>query len=172
MKLINSFHGATCICKLLRTKLSNKKQRSAKPLLNDEQTNPRVLGHPSKNVGSNLEAKFPSSSRTILASFIEPEGNSAATRPRAWCPRYRRPDDEASDGVKGELVDRAVSIETSLKQSIRHQQSCQQTENAPAAVEARWRANPHHQECLANAWNRGEDVAFINYDSLNGNRQN
>ena len=172
MKLINSFHGATCICKLLRTKLSNKKQRSAKPLLNDDQTNPRVLGHPSKNVGSNLEAKFPSSSRTILASFIEPEGNSAANRPRAWCPRYQRPDDEASDGVKGELVDRAVSIETSLKQSIRHQQSCQQTENAPAAVEARWRANPHHQECLAVALNRGEDVASINYDSLNGNRQN
>ena len=172
MKLINSFHGATCICKLLRTKLSNKKQRSAKPLLNDDQTNPRVLGHPSKNVGPNLEAIFATSSRTNFASFIEPGGNSAANRPRAWCPRCRRPDDEASDGVKGELVDRAVSIETSLKQSIRHQQSCQQTENAPAAVEARWRANPHHQEYLANAWNRGEDVASINYDSLNGNRQN
>ena len=172
MKLINSFHVATCICELLRTKPSNKKQRSAKPLLNDDQTNASVLGHPTKNVGSNLEAKFPSSSRTILASFIEPEGNSAANRPRAWCPRYQRPDDEASDGVKVELVDRAVSIETSLKQSIRHQQSCQQTENAPVAVEARWRANPHHQGCQANAWNRGEDVASINYDSLNENLQN
>ena len=172
MKLINSFHGATCICKLLRTKLSNKKQRSAKPLLNDDQTHPRVLGHPSKNVGSNLEAKFPASSRTILASFIEPEGNSAATRPRAWCPRYRRPDDEASDDVKVGLVDRAVSIETSLTRSIHHQQNCQHTENAPVAVEARWKANPHHQGCLEVVVNRDEDVAFINYDSLNENRQN
>ena len=166
MKLINSFHGATCICKLLRTKLSNEKQRSAKPLLNNDQTSARVLGHPTKKFGSNLEAKFPSSSRTILASFIEPEGNSAANRPRAWCPRYRRPDDEASDGVKVELVDRAVSIETSLKQSIRHQQSCQQTENAPVAVEAHLRANPLRQGCLADVLSRDEDEALINYDSL------
>ena len=107
-----------------------------------------------------------------MVSFIEPGGNSAANRPRAWCPRCRRPDDEASDDAIGELVDKAVSIETSLKQSIRHQQSCQQTENAPAAVEARWRANPRHQEYLANAWNRGEVVTFTNYDSLNENLQN
>jgi hypothetical protein len=68
--------------------------------------------------------------------------------------------------VKGGLVDREVSIETSLKRSIRHQQSCQQTENALAAVEAHWKANLHHQECLAVVLNLGEDVASTNYDSL------
>jgi hypothetical protein len=68
--------------------------------------------------------------------------------------------------VKGGLVDREVSIETSLKRSIRHQQSCQLTENALAAVEAHWRANLHHQECLAVVLNLGEDVASTNYDSL------
>ena len=58
MKLINSFHGATCICSKLSAKLFNEEQRSAKTLLVDVQTNPKILGRPSKNVGSNLEENF------------------------------------------------------------------------------------------------------------------
>lgn len=73
----------------------------------------------------------------IRASFIEQADSSAANPPHAWCPRCRRPDDEASDDAIGGLADRAVSTEMSLTRSIRHQQSCQQTGNAQAAVEAR-----------------------------------
>jgi hypothetical protein len=73
----------------------------------------------------------------IKVSFIEQADSSAASPPHAWCPRCRRPDDEASDDAIGGLADRAVSTEMSLTRSIRHQQSCQQTGNEQAAVEAR-----------------------------------
>ena len=173
MKLINSFHGATCLVHLLITKVSLNKQKSVELWFNYDQSEIKSPRETIKNsLDSNHEAKLDSAASEISSSFIEPGGNSAANRPHAWCPRYRRPDDEASDDVKVGLVDRAVSIETSLTRSIHHQQNCQHTENAPVAVEARWKANPHHQGCLEVAVNRDEDVAFINYDSLNENRQN
>jgi hypothetical protein len=73
----------------------------------------------------------------IRASFTEQADSSAANPPHAWCPRCRLPDDVASGDAIGGLADRAVSTEMSLTRSIRHQQSCQQTGNAQAAVEAR-----------------------------------
>ena len=93
-----------------------------------------------------------------------PADSNAANLPLAWCPKYQRPDDAASDDAKGVLVDMAASIETSLTRSIHHQQNCLHTENAPVAVEAHWKANPLHQGYPTDVLNRDEDVAYINYD--------
>ena len=172
MKLINSFHGATCLVHLLITKVSLDKQKSVELWFNYDQSEIKSPRETVKKLGFQSWGEPWFSCQRDQFSFIEPGGNSAANRPHAWCPRYRRPDDEASDDVKVGLVDRAVSIETSSTRSIHHQQNCQHTENAPVAVEARWKANPHHQGCLEVAVNRDEDVAFTNYDSLNENRQN
>ena len=77
--------------------------------------------------------------------------------------------DQAED-AKEELEDMAASIETSSTRSIRLQQSCQQTENAPVAVEAHWRATPLHQGYQAGVLNRDVVVAYANHDSLKRKR--
>ena len=48
MKLINSFHGATCLSHLLMTKVSLDKKESIELWINYNQTNSRVLGQTSK----------------------------------------------------------------------------------------------------------------------------
>ena len=116
------------------------------------------------------EPKLDSPEWEIRFPFSGPAGSTAANLPQASCPRYQLPDDAASDDGKGALVDREASTETSLTRSIRHQQSCPQTENAQVAAEAHWKATPLHQGCPVGVLNRDEGEAFINYDSLRPKR--
>ncbi len=116
------------------------------------------------------EPKLDSPEWVIRFPFSEPAGSTAANLPRAWCPRYQLPDDAASDDATRARVDRAASIETSVTRSIHHLQSYQQTENAPVAAGAHWRASLLHLGCPAGVLNRDVDVALINYASLQRKR--
>ena len=150
---------------------ARKSQFLVTPISNMNQPSNESWTYNQKNrLESTIAPKLNSAEYEIRPSANEPVGNSAANLPHAWCPRCQSPDDATSDDARGALADREASIETSLTRSIRRQQSCQQTENGPVAVEAHWRANPLHQGYPEGVLNRDEVVALINYDSLKQKR--